>query len=456
MNSLVHLKPFKQMQTSLTTLVVVVFSLTMIGMNGCSLDIPNPNQPSDLQVLSTREGLSALTVGVQQTYATTGMEVALLISGTTTREVAADINQVPFVELEDGGVALPNLNSHVADLWNRMFRIISMCDQLIANAPNVAMPAGTRSGILATARLFKAMCLGHLAVAFERFPIQSGTPAAPAAFVTRQQGLEEALSLLAAAADGLRATPPSADFNNQVLVRGFNLANTIAAMRARFAGMAGRHQEAITFANAVDVTAAGRSEFRYDNSLNPNPIFFLTSVTIRWAPRQNLGLPSSLVDTADARIRFFVTPRPMPSVLRSFPVGSYTTTSFFGSLTSAIPAFRPGEMALIRAEANLRLNNLDACVSEINSIRTKAPDYLGLAARLPAYSGARTVEALQEEIYRQRSAELFLTGLRMDDMRRLGRPAPATGLTSERTRNFYPYPLSERDNNPNVPPDPAI
>ncbi|MFT4022700.1 MAG: hypothetical protein QM664_02815, partial [Flavihumibacter sp.] len=53
------------------------------------------------------------------------------------------------------------------------------------------------------------------------------------------------------------------------------------------------------------------------------------------------------------------------------------------------------------------------------------------------------------EIYRQRCIELFMSGLKLEDMRRFGRPV------TERKRNFFPYPFSERDNNPNTPSDPA-
>jgi hypothetical protein len=50
---------------------------------------------------------------------------------------------------------------------------------------------------------------------------------------------------------------------------------------------------------------------------------------------------------------------------------------------------------------------------------------------------------------------LYLSGLRLDDSRRFGRPTPPGSLV-ERNRNFYPYPQQERTNNPNVPADPAI
>jgi starch-binding outer membrane protein, SusD/RagB family len=51
-------------------------------------------------------------------------------------------------------------------------------------------------------------------------------------------------------------------------------------------------------------------------------------------------------------------------------------------------------------------------------------------------------------IYKHRCIELYMSGLKLEDMRRFNRP------NTERKRNFYPYPFAERDNNPNTPADP--
>ena len=71
-----------------------------------------------------------------------------------------------------------------------------------------------------------------------------------------------------------------------------------------------------------------------------------------------------------------------------------------------------------------------------------------------AGTGEQTKEGLLIEVYKQRSAELFMTGLRFEDSRRFGRPSPPTSL-AERSRNFYPYPDQERLTNPNTPTDPT-
>ena len=83
----------------------------------------------------------------------------------------------------------------------------------------------------------------------------------------------------------------------------------------------------------------------------------------------------------------------------------------------------------------------------------------GVNAGLPAYSGPQTAAALLDEIFKQRRIELFLTGVSLEDSRRLDRPPPPNPASYEsynRNRNFYPYPQTERDNNPNTPANPTI
>jgi len=62
-----------------------------------------------------------------------------------------------------------------------------------------------------------------------------------------------------------------------------------------------------------------------------------------------------------------------------------------------------------------------------------------------------TAADIRAEIYRNRRYELFATGLRWEDLRRL-MPA-AAGNTLERC--WFPYPQTERDANPNnIPQNP--
>lgn len=432
----------------------------LLALAACKLDLPNPNAAIDEQALTTREGLFGASVGLRQVYSTSTLEPLILTTGATAREVKGVSTFINVVELEAGGTGLSPNNGNTSALYARSYRVAAAAEQLIAAAPTVlATDAATRSGVLAHAYLFRAMALGAVAQGFEQGtllttstvqpPIQTTPTAAP--FVPRQQLLLEAVRLLDLATQELAANPPSADFNTQVLGADFNLPNTVQAYRARFNLMAGNYAAALAAANLVDLKV--RSAFTY-SAQNPNPIYQVVSVTRNFAPRGQFGLPAGLVETTDRRRSFYLTG---PRVV-SGPDSLRTLAGFFTSQTSPIPAYLPDEMRLIRAECNLRgaTPDLAAALQDINAVRTQtAGDPWVLYPGLPAYSGPQTVDALLLEVYRQRCAELYLTGLRLDDSRRFGRPGPPASL-AERTRNFYPYPQQERVNNPNTPPDPAI
>ena len=108
-------------------------------------------------------------------------------------------------------------------------------------------------------------------------------------------------------------------------------------------------------------------------------------------------------------------------------------------------------MILIKAEAYARAATPDLVngTLELNKVVTKNNDIYGVNANQPPAAPA-TIPELLDQIYRNRCIELFMSGLKLEDMRRFARP------NAERKRNLMPYPLRERDNNPNTPPDPPF
>lgn len=432
----------------LNVFVASLLSALMLAFAGCSLDVTNPNQASEEQVLTTAEGIRALAIGMQQFYATSALEAYIVFTGVTSRELAINTTFANLLDLEDGGAQLAGDNANVTAIFSRSFRVIAMAEDLIENAPNVPLAAGTRSGILALAQLYKAMALGFLAQSFEQAPL-TARPDGRSQFQPRADLLDEAIQLLDNAAQLISDTPPSSEFTSNILGSGFDLSNTIHAYRARYNLLAGNYQVAITAANAVD--PAAMSVFTYD-ALNQNPVFATIVTDDDFAPRDNFG--SNLTDPADGRLQFYLTPRDTLSAPNDLPIEF--VAGFFASATSSIPAYLPGEMALIRAEANLMTGNPSGAVSEIDAVRTKTAvqDPFGVGANLPTYSGPTDNTSLMNEIFQQRRAELFMSGMSWEDSRRLNQPGPSTD-PFERNRNFYPYPDQERLNNPNTPPDPA-
>ncbi len=431
--------------------------LLLVGLGvfiaGCSLDVTDPNSASEESVLTTPQGITALAVGLQQAYATNVFHRQVFTTAVTAREMAVNNTFANLVELELGGTDLSGDNEGLIGWWSNAYKVIGMAEDLIENTPNVQMDPGTKSGIVALAKLIKAMTLGGLATGWEKLPITTSTDG-KAPFVSRTEALQEAIRLLDEALDEITNTPPSAEFDSKILNKGLDLKNTINAYRARFKLFVGDYAGAIAAADAVDLTAT--SMFVYDD-LNQNPFWNNTLVTPNYAPRDFFGVTYPDADTLDGRLSFFMSKADKQSNPHGYPIDDWNSP-FFASATASVPVYVPGEMHLIKAEAYLNQGNISQAIDEINAVRTKtaAEDPLGIGAGLAPYAGAATAEAVREELVRQRAAELFGQGLRLEDARRLGLPGPDPTDPYKRNRNFYPYPSNERQNNPNTPPDPAI
>lgn len=209
---------------------------------------------------------------------------------------------------------------------------------------------------------------------------------------------------------------------------------------------AGNYAAALQAANAVDLTKRSTMNFE---AANPNPIFnFVTSTNNVYQPVDStLGLPAAIApDLADKRIPFY-------TVINATINPRFRLNGFWNTPTTAIPLYFPGEIMLIKAECYARQATPDLVNGniELNRVVTKRAvnDVLGIGADLAPVAPA-TANDLLTQIYRNRCIELYLSGMKLEDMRRFGRP------TAERKRNFFPYPFRERDSNPNTPADPAF
>ncbi|MFN3597054.1 MAG: RagB/SusD family nutrient uptake outer membrane protein [Rubricoccaceae bacterium] len=421
-----------------------------LALGGCDFDPVNPNAADDADALGTRDGLLASAVGLQRLYNVDAYAPLVLVPAVTAREIAINRTLINLEELEQGMGNLPNTNNSVGALHSSLYRVMALAQGVRQGAETVpTVEPALRSGLVALASFYRAAAIGGLAQNFTHVAVQAGPGAA---FVPREQAFAQAAALLAEAEQVLTATPPNAAFN-ATLPQGFNLLASVRAYRARYELFAGNFQAAI---DAADRVGTATSRFAYTD-LAPNPIFNAFFVgTPSYAARENLGLPS--VEPGDARVAIYTTPTPggtsTPNGFPTDPLAGF----FAAGRPVALPTFLPGELALIRAEALVRLGRLPEAVVQLNAVRTKtaAQDPFGVGAGLPPYAGAVTEAALLGEIYYQRAAELYLQGLRLNDQRRLGQPGPAAGNPFVRNRNFYPFPLQERINNPNTPADPPV
>ncbi len=419
--------------------IIYIFSaaLTLMVSSCKNEEYLNPSSASEQQVINDVNGLIALCNGMQFRFTVSRASPGYTVP-TASGLVARELNVLNAGNADEeflrlGTTNVQGNNSIISQLWAQSNLVKANADIILKSADK-ATDAGTKAGLVGYASIFRAMALGNLTMFWEKAPIAVSDNAT---FSTREEVLREAIKTLEAAAS---TTAPSANFNSRI-VPGIDIQNTIQALIARYSIMVGDFDKAIAAADKVDLTK--RSVFNFDD-LSRNALFESTfgnrNVTEPFNAT-SFGLPDALRTPAtDKRIAFFFNTTAGSNLARA---------SFFTANSAAIPVYRPGEIMLIKAEALARKNNISGAITELNKVLTKKTDVAGIGADLPAYSGATTQADVLTEIYRQRCIELFLTGLKLEDSRRFNRPA------TERTRTFFPYPLSEKDNNPNTPADPA-
>jgi hypothetical protein len=297
--------------------------------------------------------------------------------------------------------------------------------------------------LLGLAYLFKAGAIGELLQSFESLPIDTYSDPTPA-FVDRQAALTAVLALLDSALIAYRDTLPSAQFTSQVLATGLDIPNTILAYKARYRRLAGNWQGALNAADSVSRTAFSRIPFA---ATAPNPLFTVSTGSSGVLPRD-----AYRADPLEAqRTAYFVKDTAIVGRIGT-PLDAWVV---FATNTAPIPTYYPDEVLLIKAEALVRLGDLPEAQAVVDSVRTDCPGAGRVTSDpgpcLTPLVGVLTADELLDEIYRNRRYELFATGLRWEDLRRLG----LVGATSVAKRCWLPYPVGERNANPeNVPTDP--
>jgi len=419
------------------------------------------NNPTAEVVLTTKDGLFALSVGINQYYTTTVLRQVIEAPGISTRELGVTNTFLNINELARGGNELPKESGGITNPWVTLLRAKGMTESLRVSIDNVSMSVETRSSLVAFSNFYRAMTLGHLLQMFEQVPIDNSLDG-QALFSDRALVLDKCISLLEEGRDELMANPVTDEFKSKVLGTDMDLLNSINAFLSRYNLMAGNYAAAITSADAVlNSTGQATSYFAFDAN-NVNPIWNRTVNSADLNPQTNLGLVAPyLPEAGDERVAFYLG---ADAGFANADAGGQALSEmqgFFGSSTASIPVYLYGEMLLNKAEAYARTPDLANAVTQLDLVRTKTADPYGVNANLPAWTGnAADANEVLEEIYKNRGIEMFLSGMRLEDSRRfhanfLTAPNPPN-TTNERNRNYYPYPTIESDNNPNVPAEPAL
>ena len=425
---------------------IVIASITLLFLSSCKKDFADPSRATEESVFGTITGMTGVDVGLQRVFSLSQagpLYNIVTIDALLTKQVYV-LNQGNTNEfkLSLGGTQVDGNNTLLTGLWTTCNKINYDADKVIAAAASVT-DKGYASGLIGYATIFKALAMGAMSEFWENIPDSNGTNVN---FISRTDGLNKIIAAIDNALTLISANPVSASFTANVPV-GIDIANTLQALKARYSLFVGNYPQALTAATAVDLTKTSVLNFE---AANPNPIFTAagSNFNLYQPVDSTMGLPVGLQpDLGDKRVPFYMG-------LSGSSASRFVMKGFCGSSLSAFPIYLPGEITLIKAEVYARMSppDLDNALTELNKVVTKDPASapLGVGAGLPAIAGPLTQSQILDQIYRNRCIELFMSGLRLEDMRRFERP------TDERGRNFMPYPLRERDNNPNTPADPPF
>lgn len=427
---------------------------TLAALAACSLDLQNPNAPTEPQVTTSPDGVIALATGLQGRFATSYSSFAYTAGLVTDEFAATSAALISISDAEQG--AVPSGTGIADAVFNSIYRTVRTADDVLAGADALAgqFDPGTRSGLRALALSLKAESLGEALQSYQRVPVQTYNVTAPA-YVTRAEALPLVRALLDSAATILAATPPSAFFTANVVTPGLNLPNTIQLFRARYARMAGDQAAALAAANAVARTGTAAFSVLTFPAPGINPYAAVTGGTQGIAPRRSFRLSAA---PGDQRPGYFVAPSNSLTGRIGTPLDNFGR---YASPQAPLPVYFPDEALLIKAEALATQGQLAAAQAALDSVRTDCTGGRGLddpKACLAPLAGSLSQADLIAEVYTQRRYELFGTGLRWEDARRrnaIRGPTAAPAVPVDGQRCWLPYAQSDRNANPNVPADPA-
>jgi hypothetical protein len=414
--------------------------LAGLVLTGCDLDLNDPNLPTTEDVLTTRDGLTQLAVGLQAEYSGQLVD-PIYVAGLVADEIGtggATFESYQNVDSKTPDPALAERDPSIGP-WDGQYRVIEIANNLLANVPDAGFGPGTTSGIMALAEFYRGLAFANLATIYEAAPIQVGLEHPEPAFSPREVVLDTALALFQSAISRIESTAPSDAFNSTILADGFDLLNTARAMLARYALVAGDYTLAMQAAAAVDPTVL--SVFGYSGS-DSNPMYgmwYASGNAYQMRAEDAFRLEA---EAGDQRVDYWVTEADIEGAivdLDDLPRMDEASDPFH--------AYLPDEMKLIMAEVYVRRDgDIGSALDLVNEVREQCESALDEpVACLPALDAVDvpTEADMLAEILRQRRYELYLQGVRWADFRRFGIALPAQ-------YEYMPTPQAECDRNDNA------
>jgi hypothetical protein len=137
----------------------------------------------------------------------------------------------------------------------------------------------------------------------------------------------------------------------------------------------------------------------------------------------------------DLRFQAKVQPRAAP--VTTFGITTDVLFSVYNSPTAPVPIIRNEELILLRAEANLGLNNIALALQDLNLVRTTS-------GGLPAYAGPQTAAAVLDALLYEKRYSLLFEGHRWIDLRHYGKLGTLPkDLPAHKIFSKFPLPRAE-------------
>ncbi len=444
--------------------------LLILSLSACEKEFIDKNEVTEKAAYETPEAYQGIVLGMTKIFTTSTLKNIIKGPGLTAKEFGRANTYVSTTQLSNGGKGITDDNPTVNGIWSGLHRSRGIAEKILSNIDKVTF-VNADEGIAykAYAKFFKGLTIGYMSQYWEKVTLDNDAEN-NAQFVDRLDGYQTAIDYLNDAEQSFTNNANATALINGLISSNFSVLDVIHILKARYYMELGQYQEAYDEANAVDLTT--KSQWDYDGGAIKNPIYAQIldpGASLNYLPLDQLGMLSvHTLDVGDNRVNFYLE---NTVVMQDIDCGYdlYNPVGFWSTDSSPIPVYLTGEVMLLKAEAKARLNgaaNLAEAVNLINDVRTKtsSADPFGVGASLGVWTGnATNQQDVLDEIYRNYAAELYLEGLRFPIHRRFfpnyldnidWNQVNRCGL--ERVNNFYPYPDSERANNPNCPPNPEF
>jgi len=421
-----------------TKLSALALVLGVMGSGACSFDIANPNTPDIIgenpnrsQVAATANGILVATRADVGDWALDGGifgREAYRFDGSDPR-FAGELMQGPLD---------PGSNAFGGDHWAEEYTAIRTANDLLKVIGTAASltPAeqSATMGFAHTLQAYNFLIIldAHLQ---DSIPIDVGTDVAapPAPFATNAQAYDRVISLLDGAVTELDAGGATFPFTLSSGFTGFDTPPTFRqfnrALRARVAVYRGDFAGALTVLTESFINPAGPLATGVYMDFSAGPGDFANPLALNPQTSENFGHPSLRTGAQlqpggelDQRFLDKLVDRPPRSAGTPTQLTSDLGWIRYPSPNSPIPMIKNEELILLRAEAEINLNDLGPAVADLDIVRT-------VSGRLAPYAGTVDQPSLITELlYNKRYSLMYEGAHSWIDFRRYGRLSDLAGF----------------------------